>query len=417
VSRRLLVALVLALFAAGTLAPGAQARKAVPDRLIVGFESGVSKQRQDDVLRRSGARLRERLSHIRAAVVSPRRSAGTRRAVARRLRALRAVRYVERDFYLRTTATPDDPMYPRQYALAAGGAAAVGAPSAWDMRTSCSKLAVLDTGIQWDHPDLSGNVWHNPEEVKGNGKDDDKNGYVDDYWGFNVIKGKGNAKDDNGHGTHVGGIIAGRGNNADGISGLCWTARIVPVKFMDSRGRGATSDAVTGIHYAVKAGAKIINCSFGSSSKSSSLADAVSWAKGKGAMLVVAAGNDGVNIDKEPTYPASYGANNILTVAAITSSGALASFSNFGSEAVDLGAPGDSILSTYPTSGYKTLSGTSMAAPIVAAAAAMLRKQDSGLSYGDIRSAIRQSTRANGALKKTWTGGQLDAAAALAKVR
>jgi subtilisin family serine protease len=192
---------------------------------------------------------------------------------------------------------------------------------------------------------------------------------------------------------------------------------VIAVKFMDSSGKGSTSDAIDGIDYAIHEGARIINCSFGSSKKSSALQDEVDYAKSKGVLLVVAAGNNGDSIDAKPLYPASLTEGNILTVAATTSTGALASFSNFGKSGVDLAAPGDHIFSTYPTSTYKTLSGTSMAAPLVTAAAAMLRAKDSSLSYGDIKNALRKHTRPDAALAgKTVSGGVLDVSAALASV-
>ena len=192
-------------------------------------------------------------------------------------------------------------------------------------------MAILDTGIDTDHPDLKSNVYKS-EDKPNNGKDDDKNGYVDDTYGYNAIKGKGSGEDDNGHGTHVSGIVGGRGNNDVGVSGTCWSTKLLAVKFMNANGKGSTSDAIAGIDYAVKQGFKIINCSFGSSSKSSCLHDAVDYAQDHNTLLVVAAGNDCENIDKHPLYPASYGDSNILAVAATTSTDTLASFSNFGSE-------------------------------------------------------------------------------------
>ena len=208
-------------------------------------------------------------------------------------------------------------------------------------------MAVLDTGIDTDHPDLEPNVYKS-DDKPNNGKDDDKNGYVDDNYGWNVIKGKGSGEDDNGHGTHVSGIVAGRGNNANGSSGICWSAKLVAVRFMNSKGKGSTSDAIDGIDYAVKNGAKIVNCSFGSRSKSSALHDAVNYAQDHNVLLVVAAGNDGENIDKNPVYPASYTDSNILAVAASTDTDTLASFSNFGSTAVDVAAPGGQHLLHLP---------------------------------------------------------------------
>jgi subtilisin family serine protease len=411
----LLAALAPAASPAAARPPGAEASDVVPGQLIVSFKKGVSSSKRSGILEQVGAKLRRRLAHVRGAVVAPRRIGLA--LLRRRLQASPGVAYVESDYILGASAAPDDPLFVNQYPLASTGVGGVGAQVAWNKRTNCSKLAVLDTGIQYSHPDLEPNVWHNSHEIKNNGKDDDKNGWVDDYYGVNIVKGKGSGKDDNGHGTHVSGIVAGRGNNDVGISGLCWTAKVMAVKFMNSRGKGSTSDAITGIDYAIHEGAKVINCSFGTSSKSQSLLNEVDYAKKKGVLLVVAAGNDGDDIDSKPSYPASFNDSNILTVAATTAVNGLASFSNFGQEDVDLGAPGDNILSTYPTSTYKTLSGTSMAAPLVSATAAMLRAQDGDLSYGDVRKAIRNNVSATPALTgKTYTNGQLNVAAALAAV-
>jgi subtilisin family serine protease len=390
-------------------------QEAVPNQVVVGFEEGVGSGEQRELVEAVGGRLERRMGFIRAGVVTVRERGLAVQTLIRRLAERRGVAYAEPDYLYRMTAEPDDPFYPSQYALAPDGAGSVNAPNAWNLRTSCSKVAVLDTGTQYNHPDLSSNVWHNPDEIKGNGKDDDKNGYVDDYYGVNLIDGKNSGVDDEGHGTHVSGIIAGRGNNNDGISGLCWSGSIIPVKFMDEDGSGAASDAADGIRYAVKEGARIINASFGASSKSSALSDAIDYAKSKGTLIIAAAGNDGRNNDNRPTYPASYTQGNVIAVAAVTSNGFLASYSNYGEESVDLAAPGDKILSTYPKSTYKTLSGTSMAAPIVAATAAMVRSADTSRSYSDIRKAILSNTRPLSSLKgKVSHPGVLDAADALA---
>jgi thermitase len=398
-----------AALACPALAHGADA---VSGQLIVGVKQDTSRANLQAIVERAGGRLKRRLGRIDAGVVRP--APGRKLSRLRRLLADHpAVRYVEPDYLLERSRAPDDPFYLRQYALQPGPGG-VSAPLAWDQRTQCSLVAVLDSGVQYDHPDLKGNVWHNGDEKKGNGKDDDKNGYVDDYYGADVRDAKGSGGDTEGHGSHVAGIIGADGDNATGVAGACWSGSIMPVAFMDSRGRGSTSDAVTGLDYAVHEKASIINCSFGSSSKSKALEDAVKHAKDKGVLLVVAAGNDGVNVESKPTYPASYTLGNILTVAATTSADGLASFSNYGSKSVDVAAPGDSIYSTYPKSNYKALSGTSMAAPLVAAAAAMLRAQDSKLSYSDLRSLLKASVDPLPALKgKVATGGRLNIARAL----
>jgi thermitase len=207
----------------------------------------MAERRSPILLATAGGRLKRRLDRIDAGVV---RSAHGRNLsrLRERLASDPAVRYVEPDYLLERSRTPDDPFYVRQYALQPGGGG-VSAPQAWDQRTNCSLVAVLDSGVQYDHPDLKSNVWHNPDEKKGNGKDDDKNGYVDDYYGADVRDAKGSGGDTEGHGSHVAGIIGAGGDNATGVAGACWSAKIMPVAFMDSRGRGSTSDAVTGLDY------------------------------------------------------------------------------------------------------------------------------------------------------------------------
>jgi subtilisin family serine protease len=319
---------------------------------------------------------------------------------------------------MRASKEPDDPQYDVQYALAAPGTGSISAPPAWDTKSSCTKVGVLDTGAQTDHPDLVDNLYVNSADKPNNNKDDDKNGWVDDNIGIDLVAGKGDGEDDNGHGTHVSGIIAAKSNNDTGVSGTCWKGSIVPIKFMDSKGRGSTSDAADGIEYAIKRGIKIINCSFGSTSKSSALQDAVDDAQDKGVLIVVAAGNDGDNIDTEPEYPASFTNSNILTVAASTSSDTLASFSNYGPDSVDVAAPGDNIRSTYLGSTYKNLDGTSMAAPYVSGAAALLKAANSDATYTDLRTALRKKVDKPSALDgKVVYDGRLNVQKALDYIR
>ena len=418
--RRTLLALVPAL-ALALCATAQAAAPAASGRLLVGFKKGVQSERQQQVLEALGGRISQRFRSIRGgrlAVVRP-RSGRAIGALRKRLAGHADIAYAEPDYFQFTSAdkTPDDPFYALQYALLdSPDDHDIDAPAAWGTRSSCAKVAILDTGIDTDHPDLAGNVYKS-EDKPNNNKDDDKNGYVDDTYGYNTIKGKGSGEDDNGHGTHVSGIVAGRGNNDVGVSGTCWSSKLLAVKFMNSRGKGSTSDAIEGIEYAVKRGFKIINCSFGSSSKSSSLHDAVDFAQDHNALLVVAAGNDSENIDKHPLYPASYTDSNILAVAATTSDDTLASFSNYGSTAVDVAAPGDSIYSTYLGGGYRVLSGTSMAAPYTAGVAAILRKQESDATYGDLRYAIRHKVDKPPALNgKVAYDGRLNAEKALGAI-
>jgi thermitase len=409
----LVVALLLA-------TPAQAAAPAASGRLLVGFKKGVSTDRQQRLLSALDGRISQRFDSIRGGrlvVVRPRSGRATD-ALRKRLARSSDVAYAEPDFFLFSSAkTPDDPFYPLQYALVDSPSDHdIDAPTAWGTRSSCAKVAILDTGIDTDHPDLQGNVYKS-EDKPNNGKDDDKNGYVDDTYGYNTIKGKGSGEDDNGHGTHVSGIVAGRGNNDVGVSGTCWSSKLLAVKFMNSKGKGSTSDAIEGIDYAVKQGFKIINCSFGSSSSSSGLHDAVDYAQDHNTLLVVAAGNDSENIDKHPLYPASYTDSNILAVAASTNDDTLADFSNFGSTSVDVAAPGENIYSTYLGGGYRTLSGTSMAAPYAAGVAALLRKQESDATYGNLRYAIRHKVDKPAALNgKVAYDGRLNAQKALAAI-
>jgi thermitase len=418
---RISIAFLVAL-AAVVFVPSGQAAPAVSGQLLVGFEKGISKDRQERILGAADGRIAERFKSIRGGrlvVVRPRsgRKTGPLRD---RLRHADGIAYAEPDFIQKASAdkTPDDPLYTADYGLVdQPDDHDIDAPEAWGVRTGCGKIAILDTGIDTDHPDLQKNLFKSKDKPNNN-KDDDKNGYVDDTYGFNTITGTGSGEDDDGHGTHVAGIVAAHGNNSEGIAGVCWSANLIAVKFMNSRGQGSTSNAIEGIQYAVKRGAKVINGSFGTSSKSSALKDAVEYAKDHDTLLVVAAGNDGDNIDKHPTYPASYGEKNILAVAATTSDDDLASFSNFGSEDVDVAAPGDNILSTYLGGGYKVLSGTSMASPVAAGLAGLLRKQASNATPNNLRTAIRKKVDKPPDLKnKVAYDGRVNARKALAAIK
>jgi thermitase len=274
-------------------------------------------------------------------------------------------------------------------------------------------VAVLDTGVQLDHPDLKSNLWANPNE-KDNGRDDDGNGYVDDVYGVDLIEGRGSGEDHNGHGTHVAGIIGARGDNDRGISGLCWKTKIVSVPIMDADGRGGISEQIAGIEYALRVGAKIINCSFGGTETSSLMSDAIAQARSKGALIVAAAGNEGMNADATPVYPAAYPDSNVLSVAATDDRDQLASFSNYGAKTVDLAAPGDAVGSTYLKSDYVYMSGTSMATPYVAAAAAMLREHHGSWDANDLSSRLRQKGDELSALRgKTTSARRLNVNRAL----
>ncbi|MCX5641755.1 MAG: S8 family serine peptidase [Candidatus Omnitrophica bacterium] len=240
----------------------------------------------------------------------------------------------------------------------------IDAPPAWDVSTGdpAVVVAVIDTGVDFSHEDLSANMWTNPGEISGNALDDDFNGYKDDVYGINAITGTGNPSDDHGHGTHVSGTIAGVGGNGKGVTGVNWQARIMGVKSFNSSGSGTTADSITAIEYVtdmkINHGVNVvaINASWGGGGFSQLQADAIEAAGDAGIIFVAAAGNSGFDSDATPFYPASYNLTNIVSVAATDQNDNLAGFSNYGLVNVDLAAPGVNILSTLP--GIVALPGT-----------------------------------------------------------
>lgn len=266
---------------------------------------------------------------------------------------------------LQANITPNDPYYTSLWAHNQMQSA-----GAWDLAQGSDSLValVIDTGIDYRHPDLAANMWKNPLEIAANGIDDDKNGYIDDVHGINTITNTGNPLDDNGHGTHVAGTIGGVGNNGAGVVGVAWKVKLVGAKFLSSTGSGSTANAIKAITYGTalkKAGHNVVasNNSWGGGGYDKALLDAINAAGAEGVLFVAAAGNSASNNDAKLSYPASYDAANIIAVASSDSAGARSSFSNYGATTVDIAAPGSSILSTYLNGQYASMSGTSMATP------------------------------------------------------
>jgi subtilisin family serine protease len=296
-----------------------------------------------------------------------------------------------------------DPLLADQWALAEPQV--TGAQEAWTQsRGSGVVVAVLDSGVQVDHPDLQGALWTNPAETI-NGKDDDNNGFVDDVAGANMFSNDGDINDDEGHGTHVAGIVAARaGNNIGGV-GMAPNARIMPVKVLDANRSGNSTLLARGIRYAVDMGARILNVSINGDSTTSDLTDALKYASAKGATVVASAGNNSRNLDLTPSYPASSTEPSVLSVTAIDQTGGLLGFANRGLASVDLAAPGDFILSTARGSGYEDRSGTSMAAPFVAGALALLQAARPDMSQAQLRGALLATAPKPGLLAGLLGGG------------
>lgn len=307
-----------------------------------------------------------------------------------------------------------DPMLDDQWGLTDR---ATGAPTAWTQSHGSGVLvAVLDSGVQLDHPDLARNLWRNPDEVAGNGVDDDGNGYVDDVHGAYINALNGAVDDDNGHGTHVAGILAAQAGNGTGGAGIAPGARIMSVKVLDANRAGDSSQLAKGIRYAVDEGARILNVSINGDGTSADLDAALRYAGARGATVVASAGNNGRDLDVAPSYPASSPEPAVLTVTATQPTGSLLSIANRGLRSVELAAPGGRILSTAKGSRYELREGTSMAAPFVAGTLALLSAARPDLAQPALRDAVVRSAIPQGALSGALGSGALNAAAALRSV-
>ena len=381
---RAVLAALLAAACAATASPAlANDARAVPGRAVVGLRGGAHR------------------------IVSTQAAA--------RLRGAPGVRYVEPDYVYSASAVPNDPLFAQQWQLA--DPSVLGASAAWDQTLGDGVVvAVLDTGVNLSHPDLAPNLWTNPGEIPGNGIDDDHDGYVDDVHGANVLAHTGDPSDDEGHGTHVAGTIAARGFNGVGVTGVAPDAQIMPVKVLDDHRNGSATSLADGILYAVAHGAKIINASVNGDGRSTALEDAIKTAQAAGVTIVASSGNDGRDIDLLPSYPAAYPEDNIVSVGSTGHNGAISSFSNIGLKSVDITAPGEDVLSTASDGGYELRSGTSMSAPEVAGALALLASANPGNSQTTDRQALLAGARKLPILGALVNGGALDLAGALRNV-
>jgi subtilisin family serine protease len=310
------------------------------------------------------------------------------------------IQYIEPDYIVHAFETPDDPMFDQLWGLnntgQTGGTAGadVDALRAWDVFTGSSDVivVVIDTGVDYNHADLAANMWVNPGEIPGNGLDDDGNGYVDDVDGWDFYNDDNDPMDDHGHGTHCSGTIGAVGNNAVGVVGVNWTVKILPLKFLGSGGTGTTSDAILAIEYATAMpGVKIMSNSWGGGGYSSALEDAIQAASDAGILFVAAAGNYVGNTDITPNYPSCYDVPNVMSIAATDHNDELCSFSGYGAVTVDLAAPGDNILSTFPGNSYGELGGTSMATPHVSGAAALIWGRFPAMTMLQVKALIMSS--------------------------
>jgi serine protease len=357
------------------------------------------------------------------------KSANVAEALAQ-LRRDPAVQYAEPNYVVRAVGIPNDPSSADLYGLnntgQTGGTADadIDAPEAWDSTTGSSDIVVgvVDTGIDYNHEDLAANMWSNPGEIPGNGLDDDSNGVVDDVHGFNAITGSGDPMDDNAHGSHCAGTIGAVGDNAIGVAGVNWSVSLMALKFLSSGGSGTLEGAIASIDYAIGMRAagvnlRVLSNSWAGGGFTQGLKDAIEAANAVDILFVAAAGNDfGNDNDVFPVYPASYDNANIVAVAATDHNDGRAAFSNIGATTVDLGAPGVNFVSTVPGDGYASFSGTSMATPHVAGAAALVLSANDTLTTAELKELLLTTGDERGSLAGvTLTGRRLNVQNAVAE--
>ena len=367
----------------------------VPNELIVSFKAG--KQGFDNAgaynlkIKRSLANAKEpgvnsrALGNLNLALLEADGKVNLKE-LAKELSKDGAVEYVEPNYILRHTATPNDPNLKSQWALPK-----MQASKAWEITKGAPSVivAVIDTGIDYNHPDLQGNIWKNPGEIAGNRKDDDGNGFVDDVYGWDFANNDNDPMDGNRHGTHVAGTIAAATNNDKHVAGVAWQTKLVAVKFLSDGGYGSTADAIDSIAYCAAMNFPISNNSWGGGGYSKALKDVIKKAGDKGQLFCAAAGNrSGNDNDKKPFYPASYDCANVISVAASDSNDKLAYFSCYGKTTVDIAAPGVNILNLLPNNRIGNLSGTSMATPHVAGAAALILSQNPSAGHQDMKNIL-----------------------------
>lgn len=408
--------------------------------LIVRFKTGLVKGSSLKVHASIGAAVKKRSAFVPSLeLVKLPEGLSVQKAITLYM-ADPGVEHAEPNYIRKLSAVPQDTLFGQQWALSntgefAGGTAGadIDATGAWDITSGSSSviIAVIDTGVDYNHPDLVGNIWTGGESNCTDGIDNDVNGLIDDCRGWNFFDNNNTPMDDHGHGTHVAGIIGAVGNNFTGIAGVMWHVNIMPLRFIgfhedpeecggDTNFCGDVFDEIEAIQYAISKGARIINASFGENTFSEDERDAIADADAAQVLFVAAAGNDGENNDHSPMYPASHDLPNIISVAASDQNDQRAAFSNYGPASVDVAAPGVYILSTIPTfvapNGYDFFDGTSMAAPHVAGEAGLLWSYYTPFNHYQVLWTILRYSDPTPMIGWTFTGGRINAYRALSSL-
>ena len=408
----------------------------VPGEVLVKFRPGTSDARIQSVLSPRGsitlgrfyaAQKREDIVHR----VKIREGLEVMEAVSQ-YRLDPTVEHVQPNFIYRFYTSPDDTLFPEQWGLHNTGQtifeiagtedADIDAPEAWTIATGSHDvvIAVIDSGVAYNHPDLKDNIWVNPGEVAGDELDNDGNGYIDDIYGWDFFDNDNDPLDDavDGHGTHVAGIIGAVGNNGIGVSGVNWNVSIMAIKIGGAEGFGTTLTGVSAINYAVKNGARVINASWGGYDFDQLLYDTIQAAGNAGALFVAATGNAGSDSDAIPSYPDGFDLQNIISVAATdqnddlaTTNVAGATFSsNYGADSVDVSAPGVNVLSATTGNNYSYMDGTSVASCFVTGLAGLLLSVNPDLTVAQLKELILDGVDPKpGLAGRLVTGGGINA--------
>jgi len=401
--------------------------------VLVKFRPGVSEDAIAQITARFNDRVEDEIESVAGLAAIDDLDNLEAESIAAEYRALPEVEYAEPSFEISLDHDgggfkhlhPNDARFSEQWGLDNDGrnggkeGADIGALRAWGATTGDDDIvvAVLDSGVDYTHSDLQNNIWVRPDNIKQ--YEDRALGSIEDVHGYNAIENTGDPMDDNGHGTHCAGIVGAEGGNEIGISGVNWKVRIMPLKFMNASGFGTSKDAIEAINYVIdrkRAGVnvRVISASWGAKVKSRALEDVIRKAQEAGILFVAASGNDSVNTDQMPQYPAGYNLGNVISVAALNRNDELASFSNYGLRSVHVAAPGANILSTWLGNEYEEHSGTSMATPMVSGVAALVLSKRPQLSVEELRAILLTSVdripQLNG---KVSTGGRINAARAV----